>query len=76
MIGLEGTATPEDEGYGDPESGEGEFEGHALFSRRPTISASGGRDAEASQVVEASPPPASPQPDTHDNAVGEILATV
>ena len=64
------------EGRGGPETGKGDFDGCDLLVGRSSREASDGPGAEAPQTGEVPPPPASPQPDSHDVAIAEILATV
>ena len=63
-----------------PESGDDSFDGRDLLVRRPEGAVEDRPAAEAANVPPAAPTPQlakpSPQPDAHDIAIAEILATV
>ena len=63
-----------------PESKDDSFDGRDLLVGRPEGAVEDRPAAEAADVPPATPTPQpaepSPQPDTHDNAIAEILATV
>ena len=71
---------PEDETRRDADSGEDTFDGRDLLLGRPEGTVENRPAAEAADVPPATPTsqPAepSPQPDVHDDAIAEILATV
>ena len=67
---------PEDETRRNTVSRNEGFDGRDLLLGRPAGAASGGPGAEAPQTVKVPPPPASPQPEAHDDAIREILQTV
>ena len=68
------------EGHGGPEAGEDPFEGRDLLVGRPEGAVEDRPAAEAADVPPATPTPhpaeRSPQPNAHDDAIAEILATV
>ena len=63
---------PEGERRGNPESGKGDFDGRDLLVGRPE----GAEDRPTASAAQAPPAAMSQQPDAHDDAIREILATV
>ena len=66
---------PDEEGRASPESGNSDFDGRDLLVDRPE-GAESRSVAEPAKPAPTPPPPASPQLGAHDEAIGEILATV